>query len=197
MKLYYSPASPFARKVRISAILLGLENEVTLETVDVFNDNSYSAVNPLVKIPTLQTREGLFLTNSPYIVDYLDSLSSTTKMIPTDGSRWQALQFQSIADGIMDAAVLRRLESLRSPDKQDSKFDLRQKQKIQNGMRYFESNIDLLKMKWTVSEISLCCAIGYLNYRFGSENWLAEYPKLNHWYTEANRLDCVARTMVK
>lgn len=197
MKLYYSPASPFARKVRISAILLGLENEVSLETVDVYNDNSYSAVNPLVKVPTLQTREGLLLTNSPFIMEYLDSLSASLKMIPTDSTRWQALQLQSIADGIMEAAVLRRLESLRTPDKQDPKFDQRQKQKIANGLHYFENNMSLLQTKWSVSEVSLCCAIGYLNYRFGSESWLAEFPKLTRWYAEASKLDHVARTMVK
>lgn len=196
MKLYYSSTSPFARKVRISAILLGLENQIALETVDVFNDNGFSNINPLVKVPTLQTREGLFLTNSPFILDYLDSLSPRLKMIPTDASRWQMLQFQSVADGIMDAAVLRRLESLRSPEQQDPKFDQRQKDKIRNGLHYFENNFQLLNSddKWTVAEISLCCAIGYLYFRFANENWLAGFPKLTVWNDNAQKLSWVAQT---
>ncbi len=199
MKLYYSSTSPFARKVRMSAIILGLEKQITLETVDVFNDASYSNVNPLVKVPTLQTREGLFLTNSPFILEYLDSLSLELKVIPTDSSRWQALQFQSVADGIMDAAVLRRLESLRVPEKQDPKFDQRQREKIKNGLKYFENSIQLLKSEtsWTVVEISLCCAIGYLYYRFANENWLANVPKLKSWYENSQKLSWVSQTVVK
>ena len=117
-------------------------------------------------------------------------------MIPTDASRWQMLQFQSVADGIMDAAVLRRLESLRSPEQQDPKFDQRQKDKIRNGLHYFENNFQLLNSddKWTVAEISLCCAIGYLYFRFANENWLAGFPKLTVWNDNAQKLSWVAQT---
>ena len=130
MKLYFSKTSPFARKVRLAALILGLDKEIELEIVDVFKDPHYKEINPLVKIPTLKTRDGFLLSNSPVIVDYLDSLSFSKKVIPADESRWQALQFQSIADGVMDASVLRRLESLRIPEKQDQGFDLRQKRKL-------------------------------------------------------------------
>ena len=189
MKLYFSKTSPFARKVRLAALILGLDKEIELEIVDVFKDPHFKEINPLVKIPTLKTRDGFLLSNSPVIVDYLDSLSTTKKVIPADGSRWQALQFQSIADGVMDASVLRRLESLRPSEKQDHGFDSRQKEKIKNGLAYFESHIRLLKEPWGIAEISAVSMLGYLELRFAHEGWLSEFPQLQNWAKRANETE--------
>lgn len=194
MKLFYTVTSPFARKIRLSAHLLELEKSIDLVTVDVFNDADYKKINPLVKVPSLEIHEGLILTNSPFILEYLDSISLNRKNIPSDKSKWQALQFQSVADGIMEAAVLRRLESLRSPDKQDPKSDQRQKEKIENGLNYFEAHFYLLKTPWTVAEISLVCALGYLEFRFAGENWLNRFPKLTNWFKDANSFEFVRAT---
>jgi len=82
MKLYYSGTSPFARKVRVAAMILGLNSEIELVTTDVYVATDYSKVNPLVKIPALTTREGQVITNSPFILEYLDFLSLGRKIIP-------------------------------------------------------------------------------------------------------------------
>ena len=79
MKLYYSITSPFARKVRVAADLLGLESQIELISTDVYAKNDYYRVNPLVKIPALQLRDGNTLTNSPFILEYLDSISLDKK----------------------------------------------------------------------------------------------------------------------
>ncbi len=194
MKLYYAITSPFARKVRLAALILGLDKEIELENVDVFKDPRYKEINPLVKIPALKTRDGFLLSNSPVIVDYLDSISTSKKVIPVDGSRWQALQFQSIADGVMDASVLRRLESLRPSEKQDLGFDSRQKEKIENGLAYFESQIHLLKEPWGIAEISAISMLGYLDLRFANEGWLSEFTQLRSWAKRANETEIAKET---
>lgn len=185
MKLYYSVTSPFARKVRISAMVLGLDSEIELVPTDVYSaDNFYvTKINPLNKIPALEIRLGEILTNSPFICDYLNSISLSRKIIPGNSfDRWSILNRQSIGDGIMEASVLRRYESLRPLDRQDVKFDQRQKDKVQNGLRLFEENIARIKTDFEIDGITLLCALGYLEFRFSDEKWVEKFPRLNDWY---------------
>ncbi len=195
MKLYYSATSPFARKVRIASMLLKLDSEIELVNTDVYAKNDYYRVNPLSKIPSLTTREGQTLTNSPFILEYLDYLSLGKKILPFPGpERWPALHFQSIADGMMEASVLRRYESLRPVDRRDESFENRQKDKIKNALDFFEANHFQMKKDWVIAEISLACALGYLELRFSQENWLHHYPHLQNWYNSARELDIMKKT---
>ncbi|MEK6772500.1 MAG: glutathione S-transferase N-terminal domain-containing protein [Bdellovibrionota bacterium] len=198
MKLYYSVTSPFARKIRIAAMILDLDAEVELVNTDVYAKNDYFRINPLQKIPSLTTREGQTLTNSPFILEYLDFISLGKKILPLAGpERWPALNFQSIADGIMEASVLRRYESLRPADRQDMSFENRQKEKITNGLSFFETNHFQMTKNWGVAEISLACALGYLDLRFSKENWLKVYPHLSHWYQSVKESDVMKKTEAK
>lgn len=187
MKLYYSKTSPFARKVIISALKLELKNMLELTTVDVFNDPAYNKINPLVKVPALEIKTGQILTNSPFICDYLNSISTKKNLFASAELKWHDLQLQSLADGMMDALVLRRLESLRTIDKQDPAFDQRQKDKVLNVLRFFNDNTSTLKSEWTIGEISLACALGYLEFRFANENLLAAFPEVQQWYFESKK----------
>jgi glutathione S-transferase len=185
MKLYYSPTSPFARKVILSASVLGLGHELELESADVYQRNiSYvTRINPLNKIPALQTREGNLLVNSPFICDYLNSLPTVKKVIPTQGpERWKVLNNQAIADGIMEAAVLRRYEVLRKSHLRDPNFDKRQWDKINDSLQYFESHLAEFLGELQLDGITLLCAIGYLDFRFAHETWLERFPRLREWY---------------
>lgn len=194
MKLFYSKTSPFARKVIISAMKLKLESQLELSTVDVFNDPEYHRINPLVKVPSLEIAEGKILTNSPFICEYLNSFSEEKDLFATGENKWDDLQNQSLADGMMEAAVLRRLESLRPTEKQDPHFDKRQKEKIVNVLNYFNERITVLKDDWTISEISVACALGYLEFRFASEQLLTPYPALSAWYEKVKKLEWMVRT---
>lgn len=194
MKLFYSKTSPFARKVIISAMKLNLNSQLELTSVDVFNDPHYHQINPLVKVPSLEYAEGKVLTNSPFICDYLNSLSEKKNLYAPGDSKWEDMQNQSLADGMMEAAVLRRLESLRPVEKQDPNFDKRQKEKIVNVLSYFNERISLLKKDWTIGEITLACSLGYVEFRFAAENLLTPYPSLNKWYEEAKKTEWMIRT---
>lgn len=198
MKLYYSITSPFARKIRVASMLLKLDAEIELINTDVYAKSGYYRINPLSKIPSLTTREGQTLTNSPFILEYLDYISLSKKILPLAGpERWPALHFQSIADGIMEASVLRRYESLRPVDRKDNNFENRQKEKVAHGLEFFEANHYLMKKDWGIAEISLACALGYLELRFPQENWLKSYPHLQSWYNSAKDLEVMKKTEAK
>lgn len=194
MKLFYSKTSPFARKVIISAMKLNLNSKLELSAVDVFNDPHYHQINPLVKVPSLEYAEGKILTNSPFICDYLNSLSEKKNLYASGDEKWADMQNQSLADGMMEAAVLRRLESLRPVEKQDPNFDKRQKEKIVNVLAYFNERVSALKKDWTIGEITLACSLGYVEFRFSAENLLAPYPALNQWYEDAKKTEWMIRT---
>lgn len=183
MKLYYSKTSPFARKVQIVAHRLGLESRLELVQTDVFGDTSqYRAVNPLIKIPALEMDNGEFLVNSPFICQYLASLRPGTEVFPLAPELWTALHLQAVADGGADAAVLRRMETQRSPDKRDPQFDRRQKEKIQNALEHLEQNLfQLSRQDLRIAEISAICFLDYLQLRFSHEKWNERFPRLHQW----------------
>src|SRR5579872_6752158 len=115
MKLFYSPASPFVRKVLACAIVREIDKQIALiPTVPYASAPEFVAANPLARIPCLITEDRQALFDSPVICEYLDSLEGAEKLFPpSGGARWMALKHQAMGDGIMDAAVARRQEGLR------------------------------------------------------------------------------------
>jgi glutathione S-transferase len=106
-----SPASPFVRKVRIAAAVLGLSDRITIEDADTMNpDQQLVAQNPLGKIPALMLENGETLYDSRVIVEYLDMLAGGGQIIPAGWGRIEPLRQQALADGIMDAAILQMYE---------------------------------------------------------------------------------------
>lgn len=188
MKLYFSPTSPFVRKVRLAAEALGLTEQIELVPTDVYTNISlYKNINPLIKIPALETKSGEILTNSPFICQYLASLKPGTTFWPQGDQLWKALQFQSIADGGMEAAVLRRYESLRSPDKFDSKFDYRQKEKILNALEYLQNHLPQLSTEnLGIAEVSTISFIDYLHLRYANEKLQDLFPRIFEWAKKWN-----------
>jgi glutathione S-transferase len=108
LTLRSSPASPFVRKIRIAANVLGLERDIAIEPADTMNpDDSVRRQNPLGKIPALVLEDGTVLFDSRVILDYLDHRAGGGRIVPNDaGARFHALRLQALADGVMDASVL-------------------------------------------------------------------------------------------
>ena len=107
MKLYYSPTSPYVRKVIACAIVRGLESRIEKHTTNPHaSPPDLVADNPLSKVPCLVTDDGMSLFGSQLICEYLDSLGDAPPLFPSHGAtRWRALKFQSLGDGILDVAV--------------------------------------------------------------------------------------------
>src|SRR5438552_2321096 len=142
MILRSSPASPFARKVRIAASLLGLDKEITLDQADTTDSKDTVRVqNPLGKIPVLVLDDGSTLYDSRVIVEFLDQRAGGGKVIPREPkARFDALRLQALADGMTDAQILVVYEGRwRQPDKHEPKWVDYQSDKIQRRLAVLEA----------------------------------------------------------
>ena len=196
MKLYFSPASPYVRKVRAVAIECGLIDRIELVPTDVYaSGNNYEKVNPVHRVPALQLDDGMSLFDSPVICEYLDSLHQGHKLFPPVGkARWQALRLQAMGDGILDAAVPRRQESLR-PEAQQSAARIATYQKMmRQTLDALEAEADQLSGA-TIGTLAVACALGYLDFRFASDEWRKGRPKLAAWYESFAKRPSLAQTV--
>ena len=187
MKLLSSPASPYTRKVRI--VLVEKKIECELETVDVNPaENPVNAHNPLGKIPTLVLDDGSTLYDSRVIVEFLDGKSPISRLIPDDlRDRVAVRRWEALADGVLDAGLLVRYESLRDKKEQSAAWTSKQLARMKRGMG--QMSADLGERQWCHSErysladIAVGCCLGWLNFRKpGGLDWLAEYPSLGKHY---------------
>jgi len=174
-------ASPFARKVRIAAAMLNLDDRIEIVDADTNNpDDTLRRQNPLGKIPALVLENGDVLYDSAVIVEYLDWLSGGGKIVPLEpAERFRALTRQALADGICEATVLLRYEATWRPAEMRSAAWMdHQSGKISRALKVFDAEPpnEILD----ISTIALACALGYLDLRFGGE-WRAGHPKLVAW----------------
>jgi len=193
MTLFHNPASPFVRKVLVLLHETGQQGRVVLETVLVTPVSPVTALNegnPLGKIPALRLADGNLLHDSRVILDYFDHQHVGTPLIPRDGSaRWRRLTLASMADGIMDAAVLVRYETaLRPADKHWDSWLQEQRNKIRRTLAELEQDaIAELASHFDIAAISVACALGYLDLRHPDLRWRSSNPKLAAWYAEVSQ----------
>jgi glutathione S-transferase len=182
VKLYYSSSSPFVRKVLACAIVRGLDSRIERHSsnphaspADLITDN------PLSKVPCLVTDDGLSLFGSQLICEYLDSLGEELPLFPDHGApRWRALKFQSLGDGILDAAVPWRGEQGRPWEDARDALMGRYKAAISRTVDALEA--DPPHKHVDIGSITVACALGYLDFRFSSDPWRPGHPKLAAWY---------------
>jgi glutathione S-transferase len=177
-----SPASPFGRKVKIAAAVLGLSGQIEIVAADT-NDPAepLRQQNPLGKIPTLVLKDGTTLFDSRVIVDYLDHLAGGGRIIPTGEARFAQLRLMALADGICDAALLQVYEVRFRPEaNRDSAWVANQAGKVSRALTALEITPPPLGDIPQIGEIALACALGYLDLRFAGA-WRADHPKLVAW----------------
>lgn len=177
--------SPFGRKARLAAAVLGLSERIELVVADMFDDNdSLRQQNPLGKMPTLVLADGTTLYDSRVIAEYFDHLAGGGRLIPTEpAARFAALKLQAVGDGILDAGVLRRLETLfRAEGERSTRWLDYQTGKITRALDLLEteppSSTEIL-----VGEIAVACGLSFLEFRFG-DDWRAGRPRLAGWYQD-------------
>ncbi len=177
-----SPTSPFGRKVKITAALLGLSDRITIEKADTGDPNdSLRKQNPLGKIPILILESGEALYDSRVIVEYLDSLAGGGRLIPAGWSRFEALRQQALADGLMDAALLQVLEGRWRPaERHEPKWLDHQRGKVERALDEAEARLSSPSPTLHIGHVALACALGYLDMRFEGR-WRQSYPKLVSW----------------
>lgn len=182
MKLYTSPTSPFGRKAVMTALELGLMDRIERIRPDLQNPTAaFLAASPLCKIPALASDDGRSIVDSPVICEYLCSLVPGATLFPEAGqARWDALVQQALADGVMDAVILRRQERSRPAGQQLADREARQVSKIAHAMAALDRDAAAGRMdgSLTIGQIAVVAAAGYLDFRLPEEDWRADHPAL-------------------
>jgi glutathione S-transferase len=195
MKLHYSPASPYVRKVMACAIARDLDQRIEKVTTDPHaSPPELLRDNPLSKVPCLVTDEGMALFDSPVICEYLDGIGDAPRLFPTAGlARLKALLRQAMGDGILDAAVGRRMQQPLPQDEGRKAYDARQKAAVARTLAALEA--DPPKGLGDIGAIAIACALGYLDFRFAAETWRETHPRLAAWFAEVSKLPPLAQTV--
>jgi glutathione S-transferase len=189
MILRSAPASPFGRKVKLAAAILGLSERIEVTLTDT-NDASdpIRQQNPLGKIPTLVMEDGMTLFDSRVIVEYLDHLAGGGKIIPDGAARFPVLRMAALADGIAEAVLLQVYEARYRPeDKRVAAWVDLQAGKVSRGMAALEAEPPSIAAMPDVGAIGIACALGYQDLRQGGQ-WRATHPKLVAWLDEFSSL---------
>jgi glutathione S-transferase len=183
MKLRNSPSSPFARKVRVVADILGFKRDIEIaETTTVTPDAGFLQANPLGKIPALVLEDGQSVFDSRVIVEFLDLRAGGGKVIPNEPKqRIAALTLQALADGITEAALLIVYEGRYRPAEMavQSWLDL-QASKRDRGLARLEQTLALPEGAVHIGHIAVACMLLYLDLRFEG-SWRKQYPNLVAW----------------
>lgn len=186
MKLLYSLTSPYARKVRIVAA----EKRIAVDLVEVVladPDCPVQQYNPLGKIPVLVLDDGDSLYDSSVIVDYLDQRTPISHLIPQETKpKFQVKRWESLSDGVCDAAVAVMLENRRPENFRDPAWIAKQMTKVGRGLKQLNDDLGdsefCVADRFSLADIALGCLLGYLNLRFADLDIAKNYPNLNRHY---------------
>jgi glutathione S-transferase len=185
MQLFYSPTSPYARKVRIVMLERGLDAGVEVVGVTPFENPVLAAANPLSKIPALVLESGQALYDSPVICEYLDSMGAAQRLIPENGdTRWATLRLQALADGVLDAAFRLVMERRRPESEQSQDWLGRWEASILRAIAAADLEPATRTGALNLGQISLACALGYLDFRHATIGWQGVAPGLVGWFED-------------
>jgi len=188
--LYNGPNSPFGRKTKITSLV----QEINLEEkiINVYESDFLDKHNPLRKIPTLVVNS-LTIMDSDNICLYFDSISKKNTLFPKK-NYWQIITLTSIANGLMESVLERRMETVRPDNEKSNNFINKQETRIIRTIKWLESNWDNYNENYlTMDQIAIACALDYTIFRF-NDKWKAESPKLNKWFSEFIKKDFMKST---
>lgn len=187
MKLYYSPTSPYSRKVRLLAMAHKLDVEI-VTTNPLENDGDFLKANPLAKVPALLTDDRAIF-DSPVIAEYLLKLAGEDR---ASEAYLRQLEIQALADGITDAAVATVMEGRRTDSEKSVMWLSRWDQAIDRSLALLETVVDDVFSNWDLASISVACTLDYLCFRLPGIAWQEKYPRCAHWLAEViQRADMV------
>ncbi|HZF80877.1 MAG TPA: glutathione S-transferase C-terminal domain-containing protein, partial [Rubrivivax sp.] len=184
MKLIGALTSPYVRKVRVVMAEKRLDFQFVLE--DVWASDAILKSNPLGKVPCLVMEGGEAVFDSRVIVEYLDTLSPVGKLIPPSGrERVEVRTWEALADGLCDAALLARMEATwsgRATEQRSQAWIDRQLRAVHNALKAMSQGLGEKPFcagnHFTLADVAVGCALGYLDYRFPQIDWRASYPNL-------------------
>ncbi|MBY4770445.1 glutathione S-transferase family protein [Burkholderia ambifaria] len=200
MKLIGSLSSPFVRKARIVLAEKKIDYKLELENVWAPETNIHAS-NPLGKVPCLVMEDGAAVFDSRVICEYVDTLSPVGKLIPPSGrERVEVRCWEALGDGVLDAAVAIRLEhTLREEAQRSASWIARQQRKIDDGLVAMSQGLGgktwCVGNHYTLADIALGCALGYLDFRMPELNWRERHPNLDKYFVRLSQRQTFADTL--
>jgi glutathione S-transferase len=183
MKLIGSITSPFVRKVRV--VLAEKKLDYSFELENVWSAETVIHLsNPLGKVPCLVMEDGSAMYDSRVIAEYLDTLTPVCKLLPPNGrDRADVKVWEALSDGVLDAAVLVRLEkTLRPAEQQSEAWIERQMGKVHAGLAIMSANLGESPFckgnHYTLADVAVGCTLGWLLFRFPEIDWRSDYANL-------------------
>ncbi len=182
MKLYNTPTSPFGRKVLITSIEKGLDKKIEVLAARTPEAELHKK-NPLNKLPVLVTDDGEVIIESSLICEYLDEIGTGPKLFPTEPkARRKMIQAQAVAQGVLDAVVLLRMEDRRKPEERSAEWIERQQKKLDLGIPALEVLLATLPAAPTAAHITFACCLWFMDKHKVGGDWRKTSHKLGAWY---------------
>tara|TARA_R110000751_G_scaffold107645_8_gene204063 strand:- start:156304 stop:156954 length:651 start_codon:yes stop_codon:yes gene_type:complete len=187
LKMYHDSNCPYSRKVLILAAEHGLDD--IFDFVSPFTPEGLEGItreNPLAKMPALVIKPGFAIFDSRVICRYVDTLADqSNSFYPEESSElWQALRYEALGDGMVDAAIFARQELTRPADKHMAERMKKQLGKVDEGLACLEREIDMLEASMTIGSIATSNALAYLDFRWPQIDWRDGHPRLAEWYAQ-------------
>ena len=181
------PHSPYVRKVRVAAHELGIA--LACVEAHVFDPATpLLAENPLGKVPALVRDDGSVLYDSTVICQYLDALHGDHRLVPREGEAlWQALRRNALGDGLGQAATWNIRERYRPDGERSPRYQAYYERTIDRSFAALEAEAPALAERFGIGEISIACAISYVDFRYPDRGWRRTAPRLGAWYDGACR----------
>jgi glutathione S-transferase len=200
MKLYYSPTSPYVRKVTVTSIEKGLDGKIEripMGASPIKRDPALTSKNPLGKVPCLIDDEGRALFDSPVICAYIDSIKSPPLRAAHGPARFADMTLEALGDGLLDAGLLHRYEStLRPEDKRWDDWTTGQMAKLTGAIDALETTYaPQLGGQITLGQIAVACALGWFDFRYGHVDWRKDHPKVAAWAKGMNERSSMKATV--
>lgn len=198
MKVYYSPHSPFVRKVLVVAHEVGLMDSIELLSSaagPVTRDAQIVADNPLGQVPTFFTDDGTMLADSRVICEYLSDHAKASVYPASGEGRFAVLTAHTLADGLINAALLARYERiLRPAEKQWDDWYEGQFAKVRSVLDHFEAAAAGFEGRTDISTITLACGLSYLDHRYPDYDWRTGRNALTDWHRRFSERPSMAAT---
>lgn len=198
IELFYAPKSPFVREVMACSIELGITDRLAKlpsAAHPLKRDERIASFNPLAQVPAAKLADGTLLFDSRVICEYLDDLGQGG-LFPRGPERWQVLTEQSLGDGLLDAALLTRYEkTCRSDEIRSAEWIDGQMTKIAAALDEMERTVAVFGARISIGSLTIACALGYLDFRFASFDWLSARPTLTEWFAMMSQRQSLQQTV--
>ena len=189
--LYNGPNSPFGRKTKITFLVQEIKLEEKI--INVYEADFLDKHNPIRKIPTLVVNK-LAIIDSDNICLYLDTISKKNTLFPKK-KYWEIMSMTSIANGLMESVLERRMEMIRPDSEKSNNFINKQEVRITRTISWLENNWNNYDDSYlTMDQIAIACALDYTIYRF-NDKWRTHNTKLNKWFSNFLEKDFMKSTL--